>query len=417
MNLNKSFLYKILASIAIISQVAYFSYVLADDAPLLGTGTIRVVKHVVNDNGGSKTAGEFNITAVVIPPLPGLPVFLQTFPGDESGTVLSPIEGNFNITETEDPAYTASYSGCSGTLTSGGDVTCTITNTSKPGKVKVIVNVTNDNSGTKSSSDFTVNLTASNPALTSFPGSDTGVTSDIKAGAYGVTLASDSGYAYSYSADCNSSVSNGEEKTCTVTVDDLENPEYTLTVTKNGDGTGTVNSSDEGINCGEDCSQTYVSGTEVTLTAVPDLGSTFADTWTSGPCIGSNNPICTFVITGNLVANAHFSLIPPSGGSGGGSGGGGSGSGGGPAPSSGGSGIPTPPSGGTDGNSGDGQVAGASTNVPANINSISMPKVEGEVKGAATSLPVTGPVSSLAYLGVIVASFVTARKFGRKFRD
>ncbi|MBL8029895.1 MAG: hypothetical protein JNN11_01470 [Candidatus Doudnabacteria bacterium] len=415
MNLYKSFLYKTFVSVAIISQIAYFSHVKADDAPLLGNGTITVIKHVINDNGGSKTAGNFSITAVVIPPLPGVPIFLQTFPGEETGTVLTPIEGSFNITETEEPAYQASYSGCSGTLASGDDVTCTITNTSKPGKVKVVVNVTNDNSGTKAAPDFTVNLTATSPVLTTFVGSEAGVTSNINSGAYGVTLVSDGGYAYSYSADCNSTVSNGEEKTCTVTVDDLENPEYTLTVTKNGDGTGTVNSSDEGINCGEDCSQTYVSGTEVTLTATPDSGSTFADTWTSGPCIGSNNPICTFVITGNLVANAHFSLTPPSGGGSGGGGSGG-GSGGGPAPSSGGSGVPTPPSGGSGGSS-SGQVAGVSTSMPANLNSLPVPMPVGEVKGAATSLPVTGPVSALAYLGVLAGSFVTARKFGRKFND
>ena len=42
---------------------------------------------------------------------------------------------------------------------------------------------------------------------------------------------------------------------------------HTLTVTKAGTGTGTVTSSPAGINCGSDCSESYASGTSVTLTA------------------------------------------------------------------------------------------------------------------------------------------------------
>jgi hypothetical protein len=48
------------------------------------------------------------------------------------------------------------------------------------------------------------------------------------------------------------------------------NPKYTLTVTKSGTGTGTVTSSPSGINCGTSCSYQFVSGTNVTLTAIPD---------------------------------------------------------------------------------------------------------------------------------------------------
>ena len=55
---------------------------------------------------------------------------------------------------------------------------------------------------------------------------------------------------------------------------------FTLTVTKNGNGT--VTSEPPGIDCGDDCTQTYDSGTVVTLTATPDPGSTF-DGWTGNP--------------------------------------------------------------------------------------------------------------------------------------
>jgi uncharacterized delta-60 repeat protein len=55
----------------------------------------------------------------------------------------------------------------------------------------------------------------------------------------------------------------------------------TLTVTKSGPGTGTVRSQVEGINCGSDCTESYNTGTVVTLTAAPATGSYFAG-WSDG---------------------------------------------------------------------------------------------------------------------------------------
>ncbi len=58
----------------------------------------------------------------------------------------------------------------------------------------------------------------------------------------------------------------------------------TLTVSKNGQGAGTVTSSPAGIDCGTTCSAGYPAGTRVTLTAVAANGATFAG-W-SGTCAG-----------------------------------------------------------------------------------------------------------------------------------
>jgi hypothetical protein len=52
-------------------------------------------------------------------------------------------------------------------------------------------------------------------------------------------------------------------------------PTYTLSVNKNGTGTGTVTSDVGSINCGSTCSDSYTPGTTVTLTALPDVSSTF----------------------------------------------------------------------------------------------------------------------------------------------
>jgi hypothetical protein len=59
----------------------------------------------------------------------------------------------------------------------------------------------------------------------------------------------------------------------------------TLTVTRVGDGAGTVTSSPAGISCGATCSHAYTYGSSVTLTAQAAAGSSFAG-W-SGACSGT----------------------------------------------------------------------------------------------------------------------------------
>src|SRR5690242_7310810 len=62
-------------------------------------------------------------------------------------------------------------------------------------------------------------------------------------------------------------------------------PEFSLTVDKTGDGTGTVTSTPQGdIHCGVVCSTAYDAETTVTLTATPTAGSSFAG-W-DGACTG-----------------------------------------------------------------------------------------------------------------------------------
>jgi len=56
---------------------------------------------------------------------------------------------------------------------------------------------------------------------------------------------------------------------------------YTLQTVLAGPGSGTVNSDPEGISCGEDCSEVYANGTQVTLTATPATGSVFSG-WRGG---------------------------------------------------------------------------------------------------------------------------------------
>jgi hypothetical protein len=72
---------------------------------------------------------------------------------------------------------------------------------------------------------------------------------------------------------CGSSLFLTEDRVCEARFEPL--PRYTLTVTKSGQGSGRVTSDVGKLDCGDNCIRSYLSGTGVTLTAIPDPGSTF----------------------------------------------------------------------------------------------------------------------------------------------
>jgi hypothetical protein len=84
-------------------------------------------------------------------------------------------------------------------------------------------------------------------------------------------------------------------------------PEYSLIVTKTGDGQGAVISNDGLLNCGGTCSHDYTKGTEVTLSATALEDSLF-EGWSGGGCSGTNP--CTLNIDSAKAVTAVFSLIP-----------------------------------------------------------------------------------------------------------
>ena len=80
-----------------------------------------------------------------------------------------------------------------------------------------------------------------------------------------------------------------------------------LSVTLEGDADGTVTSSPPGINCGNDCTESYDSGTGVTLTAEPEDDAEFAG-W-SGACTGTDET-CTLTMNGPKSVTATFTNNP-----------------------------------------------------------------------------------------------------------
>jgi hypothetical protein len=180
------------------------------------------------------------------------------------------------------------------------------------------------------------------------------------------------------------------------------NNPFTLTITTSGDGEGEILGT--GISCasalggtGEtgDCTETYATGTLVTLTSTPNSGSNFNIGWSTtlgdpGFCIASSTP-CDVTINGDVTLNAHFTLdgTTSNGGETGGDGDGGGNDGGG------GSTVTT--SSGNGGGGGGGQsgsrgfppfVLGAASSGGGNGGSGGGPK--GQVLGAFTGLPDTG---------------------------
>ncbi|MGR0481751.1 MAG: InlB B-repeat-containing protein [Candidatus Electronema sp. V4] len=87
---------------------------------------------------------------------------------------------------------------------------------------------------------------------------------------------------------------------------------YTLTVSKNGTGSGAVTSSPAGISCGSTCGTSFTAGQSVTLTAAAASGSTFAG-W-SGACSGTGSCVVTMdadkAVTAAFTANAAGSSSP-----------------------------------------------------------------------------------------------------------
>jgi Tol biopolymer transport system component len=81
-------------------------------------------------------------------------------------------------------------------------------------------------------------------------------------------------------------------------------PLFTLTVGRTGDGSGFVFSEPSGITCGNDCTEVFASGTQVTLGPIPIGGSVFTG-FTGDPDCADG----VVTLTGNITCTAAFAPL------------------------------------------------------------------------------------------------------------
>jgi hypothetical protein len=191
-------------------------------APARSAATITVIKHVVNDNGGTKRASDFTLT------INGVSASgPNSFAGSEAGVTKTITSfGAYSVTETLPAGYAqvGAWPGCSGTILPGQHKTCVITNSDVPATLTVIKHVVNNNGGTKSAADFTITIGGVTAVGgNSFASSEAGVTKTLTSvGSYTVDESSPVGYVLTgASADCFGTIALGQHKTCTLTNDDL----------------------------------------------------------------------------------------------------------------------------------------------------------------------------------------------------
>ncbi|MEW5743752.1 MAG: hypothetical protein AB1938_32870, partial [Myxococcota bacterium] len=108
-------------------------------------------------------------------------------------------------------------------------------------------------------------------------------------------------YCYTVTAIANGVESPQSAPVCATTPADTGS--FTLTVLKSGMGLGTVTG--PGLDCGTTCTASVPAGTPVTLTAVPEAGSTFTG-WSG--CDTANGASCTVTLSADRTVTADFTL-------------------------------------------------------------------------------------------------------------
>ncbi|HEY0461087.1 MAG TPA: hypothetical protein VGC97_18270 [Pyrinomonadaceae bacterium] len=194
-----------------------------------------VIKHVINDNGGTKVAADFTMSVTATNPSP------SSFPGAESpGTDVGLTAGTYSVGESALSGYAASYSAdCSGSIADGETKTCTVTNNDISPTLTLVKTVVNDNGGTKAANDFPRFIDGNAVSWT--------VAVNVTPGSHTASETTMTGYtASAWGGDCAANgtvtLALAENKTCTITNDDIS-PRLKLvkTVINNNGGTKVAN--------------------------------------------------------------------------------------------------------------------------------------------------------------------------------
>jgi uncharacterized repeat protein (TIGR01451 family) len=196
---------------------------------------LTVIKHVITDNGGDKTAADFTMFVAATN------VSQSSFDGSESGTTVTLNKGSYSVTENELPGYTASYSAdCSGTIDNDQSKTCEITNDDQTGRLVVVKVLINDDGGNKNIEDFSYKI---NDGSSVFFEADGQNESTVNSDNYTIVEDPETGYETTYDNCDDVFVPNGGSATCTITNDDIA-PTLKLVKEVVNDNGGTAGNSD-----------------------------------------------------------------------------------------------------------------------------------------------------------------------------
>ncbi|MBK8755814.1 MAG: hypothetical protein IPM08_01495 [Actinomycetales bacterium] len=219
------------------------------------TAHLKLVKTVINDNGGTALATAWTLTATGPTPLTGV-----TGTADVDQDVNA---GTYTLSESGGPAgYLASAWVCvdaagapvaapggSLTLALGANVTCTVTNNDLTAHLKLVKAVVNDNGGTAATTDWTLTATGPTAPFTGVTGTSD-VDKDVNAGSYALSESGPADYVGTWScvdiAGSPVTITNGSvdlalgaNVVCTITNND-QTAHLTLVKTVINDNGGTA---------------------------------------------------------------------------------------------------------------------------------------------------------------------------------
>ena len=190
-----------------------------------GASTLTVDTQVVNNDGGSAQAGDFDVSIR----LAGVEIATQ--PGSSTGTPFF-LAGNntYTVGAGGVPGYTFAVTGQCGadgsiTLPLGQPRACTITANDIAPKLTVVTQVVNDSGGTAGPSAFAVHVKRGGLDVSSSPQpGSAGTTYTLLAGTHAVSADAVPGYGTAIGGDCagdgSITLNPGDNRTCTVTAND-----------------------------------------------------------------------------------------------------------------------------------------------------------------------------------------------------
>ena len=211
-----------------------------DDQP----GSLTIIKHIVNDNGGTKIVGDFGLTSNAGTLTPFTSASEGTNQTKYTSQKVTVNRGNYTFSENDVAGYTEGTWSCTPTaatgtafnngsvfVDNGKDVTCEITNNDQPATLTIVKVV----KGVGASFSFGTSTSSATPLDNSFTltpptdGSDQKVFSNLNPGTYNVTETPTAGYVptdasctgdfvFSYPAGTltvSPVLANGQSATCT----------------------------------------------------------------------------------------------------------------------------------------------------------------------------------------------------------